>query len=127
MPYTHLTEKERYFRHCSTITGNMSSSPCIMKRPSSLQPALSLGIPEHVHRDALTYVRPGADAVNGLLHFPVSAVASLHGVGGRRQQRIIQEGQRLFQRGRELENRDAKSAGINRHGVENERVLRGRQ
>ena len=79
----------------------MLSSPCIVERPSRLQSALSLGIAEHVHGNALGDVRAGADAIYRLLHLPVAAIASFDGVGCCRQQRIVQEGHRLFQRGRE--------------------------
>ena len=41
-----------------------------------------------------------AYTVDGLLHLAVAAVAPLHGVGGRRQQLVVQEGQRLLQLGR---------------------------
>ena len=79
----------------------MLSSPGIMERLSRLQSALRLCIAEHVHGDALADVRAGADAVDGLLHLAVPAVAPLDGVGGGREQGVVQEDQRLFQCGRE--------------------------
>jgi hypothetical protein len=72
-----------------------------MERLSRLQSALRLCIAEHVHGDALADVLAGADAVDGLLHLAVPAVAPLNGVGGGREQGIVQEDQRLFQCGRE--------------------------
>ena len=73
----------------------------IVKHLNRVQSALSLGIAEHVQGDTLADVRAGANAVDGLLHLPIPPVASLDGVGCRRKQRIVQEGQGLFQRGRE--------------------------
>lgn len=72
-----------------------------MERLSRLQSVLRLCIAEHIQGDALADVLAGADAVDGLLHFAVPAVAPLHGVGGGREQGVVQEGQRLFQCGRE--------------------------
>jgi hypothetical protein len=94
-------EKSNEIRHCSTVTGNMLSGPRMMKRSRRLPPALGLGIAEHVHGDSFADVRAGADAVDRLLHLAVAAIAPFDGIGGRRQQGIVQEGQRLFQRGRE--------------------------
>ena len=55
----------------------------------------------HVQGDPSIDVSLRADAIDGLLHFAVTAVAALHGVGRRGQQGIIKEGQRLFNVGRE--------------------------
>ena len=43
----------------------------------------------------------GADSVNRLLHFAVTTIATFNSVGGRRQQRVIEEDQGFFQIGRE--------------------------
>jgi len=72
-----------------------------MKRLSCLPSALSRGVTENIQGDSLADVRAGSDAVNGLLHLSVAAVAAFDGIGGRRQQGIIQEGQGFFQGGRE--------------------------
>ncbi len=72
-----------------------------MKRAGRLQSALRMGVAEHVRRDTLMDVRDGTDTVDRLLHLAMSAVASFDGVGGGRQQGVVQEGQRFFQRGRE--------------------------
>jgi len=63
-----------------------------MKRLSCLPSALSLGVAEHVQGDSLADVQAGSDAIDRLLHLSVAAVASLDGIGGRRQQGIIQQG-----------------------------------
>jgi hypothetical protein len=63
--------------------------------------ALSIRLSVHVNGDPLTYVVNGAHTIDALLHLPVSTVASFHRVGRRRQQRIIEEGQRLLDVGRE--------------------------
>ena len=42
----------------------------------------------------------GANPIDALLHLPVAAIATLNGVGGRWQQLVVQEGQRLLQVGR---------------------------
>ena len=54
-------------------------------------------IPDVVERDPRDQRVMGSYAVDGLLHLPVPAVASLHGVGGRRKKRIVEEGERLFE------------------------------
>lgn len=79
----------------------MLSSPGKMKRLSCLPSALTLGVSEHVQGDSLADVQTGSDAINRLLHFSVAAIAAFNGIRSRRQQGIIQEGQRLFQGGRE--------------------------
>ena len=79
----------------------MLSGPRLMKRSSRLQAALGLGVAKHVHGDALADMRAGADTVDRLLHLAMAAITAFDGVGGRRQQGIIQEGQSLFQGGRE--------------------------
>src|SRR4030042_1830249 len=79
----------------------MSPSPCIVERVSRLQSALGLCVAEHVYRDALADMLAGANAIDRLFHLAVPTVAAFDGVGGGRQQGIVQEGQRLFQRGRE--------------------------
>jgi len=45
--------------------------------------------------------RTGADSIDHLLHFAVTAVAAFDGVGRGRQQRIVQERQGLLHLGRE--------------------------
>jgi hypothetical protein len=72
-----------------------------MKRMSGLPSALSLGVAEHVQGDSPADVQAGLDAIDRLLHLSVAAIAAFDGIGGRRQQGIIQEGQRFFQGGRE--------------------------
>ena len=72
-----------------------------MKYLGSMQPSLGLGVAEHVGGDPLADVGTGADAVDGLLHLAVAAVAALHRVGRGRQERIVQERQGFFEVRRE--------------------------
>jgi len=67
-----------------------------MKRLSGLGSALTLGVAEHVQGDSLADVQAGSDAIDRLLHLSMTAIATFDGVGGRRQQGIIQKGQRLL-------------------------------
>ena len=60
-----------------------------------------LGIAQHVEGDAVTDVFLRAHAVDGFLHLAVTAVATFHRVGGRRQQLIVKEREGLFQVGTE--------------------------
>ena len=60
-----------------------------------------MGVSLHVQGDTLLDVMMGADAVDGLLHLTVAAVASFDGVGSGRQQLVVEEGQGLLQVGRE--------------------------
>ena len=65
--------------------------------------SFGLGVTLHVQGDSALDVRLSADAVDGLLHLPVASVAPLHGIGGGRQERIVQERQRFLEaRGEEL-------------------------
>lgn len=70
-----------------------------MKRVNSLPSAFGLTIAEHVGGDPLADVEARADAIDGLWHLAVAAVAPLDGVGGRRQQGIVEEGQGLLDGG----------------------------
>ena len=79
----------------------MLARPCLMQRVDRLLSALGLGVAAHVHRDALADMEAGPDTINRLLHLAVAAVAPFDGVGGRRQQGIVQESQGLLQVGRE--------------------------
>ena len=56
---------------------------------------------KQVQGEAVRNVVSGADAIDGLLHFAIAAIAAFHRVGGGTEQAVIQEGQRLFQIGRE--------------------------
>jgi hypothetical protein len=58
-----------------------------------------LGIAKHVKGDAIAQAVPGTHAVDRFLHLAVTAVAAFHGVGGRRQQLVVQEGESLLQVG----------------------------
>jgi len=72
-----------------------------MKHLRRLRSALRLGLAEHIQRDSLVDMRVRPDAINGFLHLAVAAVAPFDRVGGRRQQRVVQERQGFFQVGRE--------------------------
>jgi hypothetical protein len=72
-----------------------------MERVRRLRSAFGLHAAQHVQGDAVADRLLGADSIHGLLHLAVSTVAPLDGVGGGRQQGIVQEDQRLFQSGRE--------------------------
>jgi hypothetical protein len=61
----------------------------------------SLGVAEQVECDTFGDVRLGADLVDGFLHLAMASVSALDGVGGGRQQSIIQEGERLLDIGGE--------------------------
>ena len=58
-------------------------------------------VPFHVQGDALADVRGRADTVDASLGLAEAAVAAFDSVAGGRQQPVIQEGQGLFQVGRE--------------------------
>ena len=79
----------------------MLSGPRLVKRLRRVQPAWGLGVAEHIEGDALVDLFTSADTIDGLLHLTVASIAPFDGVGGCRQQGIIQEGQRLVQGGRE--------------------------
>ena len=71
-----------------------------MERFHGVGPVRALRIAQHVEGDAVVYVLAGANAVDGLLHLAVTAVAPLHGVGSRRKQFVVEERQGLLQIGR---------------------------
>lgn len=58
-------------------------------------------VAQHVQSHSLLDTLVRSDPIDALLHFVVSTVAPLHGIGCGGQQRIIQKGQRLVQVGRE--------------------------
>ena len=60
-----------------------------------------LSIAKHIKRDSVADIFPGAHAVDGFLHLAVTTVAVFHGVGSRREQLIVEEGECLFQVGAE--------------------------
>src|ERR671915_439846 len=60
-----------------------------------------LSIAKHIKRDSVADIFPGAHAVDGFLHLAVTTVAAFHGVGSRREQLIVEEGECLFQVGAE--------------------------
>src|ERR687896_570676 len=60
-----------------------------------------LGIAKHIKRDSVADIFPGAHAVDGFLHLVVTTVTAFHGVGSRREQLIVEEGECLFQVGAE--------------------------
>ena len=62
---------------------------------------LGLGIAKHIKRDSVADIFPGAHAMDGFLHLAVTTVAAFHGVGSRREQLIVEEGECLFQVGAE--------------------------
>jgi len=66
-----------------------------------LESSEGLGFSKHVDGNPSFDMSTCADAINGLLHLPMTPVAAFHGVGSRRQQFVVQEGERLFQVGRE--------------------------
>ena len=61
--------------------------------------AKRLEVTKHVERDSGDQTRHGANAVNALLHFAMTAIPAFDGVGGRWQQLIVQKRQRLLQIG----------------------------
>jgi hypothetical protein len=63
----------------------------MVKRLGSLQAPAGLGVAEYIDGDAVADMSLGSDAVDGLLHLAVAAVATFDGVGSGRQQRIVQE------------------------------------
>ena len=56
-------------------------------------------VSEHVESDASEQGFPGADTVNGFLHFPMPAIGALHRVGSGFQSLVVQEGQSLVKIG----------------------------
>jgi hypothetical protein len=61
-----------------------------------LSPSFGLGVSLHIHRDPLGNMFSGSDLIDRLLHLSVSPIGSFHRVGSRRQQRVIEKGQRLL-------------------------------
>ena len=70
-----------------------------MKGGSSFLALLLAGLTKHVESDAGGEVFLGSHAVDRFLHLAVSAIATLHRIGGGGKQRIVQESQRLLQVG----------------------------
>ena len=58
-----------------------------------------LKVTKHVERDSGDQTGHGANAVNGLLYFAMTAVPAFDGVGSRWQQLMVQKRQRLVQIG----------------------------
>jgi len=56
-----------------------------------------LGVAKHVDGDPRRDVGLGANTINALLHLPMPAVAAFHGIGGCRQQFVVQKGEGLLQ------------------------------
>ena len=74
-----------------------------MQNLKCLRPAWGLSLALHVQRNAALDLFLASDAIDRLLHLAVTPVATLDGVGGGRQQLLIQESQRLLQgRGEDL-------------------------
>ena len=73
----------------------------LVKEADGLGSTFGLGVALHVQGDSALDVLLGADSIDGLLHLPMTAVAALHGVGGGRQERIVQERQRSLEVGGE--------------------------
>ena len=71
-----------------------------MESGQGLLATISLGITEHVQCDTVVDVLLGADAINGFLHFAVTTVAALHGVGGGWKQFVVEKRQSLVEIGR---------------------------
>ena len=101
---------------------------CLVKEADGLGSAVGLGVALHVQGDSALDVFLGADAVDGLLHLPMAAVAPLHGVGRGRQERIVQERQRFLEGGGErllglVESLSRKIESIDRAGFLDASVL----
>ena len=58
-----------------------------------------MDVAKHVQRDPAADGRLSSDPVHRLLHLAMPAVAPFHGVGGRTQQAVVEEGQGLLQVG----------------------------
>jgi hypothetical protein len=56
---------------------------------------------EHIQSNATLYTDLAADPVHTLLHLPVAAIATFHRIGGRGQQRVVEQCQGFFQMRRE--------------------------
>ena len=70
-----------------------------MKRRHRFLSTFFVGIAEHVEGDPIMDVLLRADSVDRLLHLAMATIASLDGIGSRRQQFVIEKRQCLFQIG----------------------------
>jgi|WetSurMetagenome_2_1015567.scaffolds.fasta_scaffold2177805_1 hypothetical protein len=68
----------------------------MMQGVKGTESPLSQSVPDHVHRDAAADVLCGSNAIDGLLHLAVAAVAAFNGIGGCGQERFVEKRQRLF-------------------------------
>jgi hypothetical protein len=71
-----------------------------MERLYCIRLPFFLGLTDHVQGNAINDVLLGANTVNSFLHFAMATVAALHGIGGGRQQFIVEESQGFLQVGR---------------------------
>lgn len=71
-----------------------------MKGCESVNAALLLAIAKHVERDPVGDILFRAHPIHSLLHFAVATEATLHGIGGRREQLVVEKCQGLVQVGR---------------------------
>ncbi len=72
-----------------------------MQGGNGAEPSISQSIADHVQCDAAADMLLGANAIDGLLHLAVAAVAAFNGIGGGGQKGLVEEGQRLFDGRRE--------------------------
>ena len=98
-PATH--KKANLIRDCSIIIATFVFVACQVKGVDGRGSVGCPLVPFHVQGDALADVLGRADGVDASLGLAEAAVAALDGVAGGRQQPVIQEGQGLFQVGRE--------------------------
>src|SRR5579871_6780101 len=87
------------FCECLASSPGLLTFSGVVQGFKSLAARLAVRLAEHVQGDAVVHVLPGANPIDRLLHLAMAAVASFHGVGGGRQQFIVQERQRLVQVG----------------------------
>ena len=72
----------------------------VMKRLECMATGTGSCLAEQVKRQAFINMRMRPNAVDTFLHLAMAAVAALDGIGGGRQQPVIEKGQRLVDIGR---------------------------
>src|SRR5262249_60470926 len=94
------TLSDEKFRDCSKESGKSSLSSCLVQAGGSRLTTGRLLIALQVKSQSAFQPAPASHPVHALLHLPVTAVAALDRVGGRRHEPVIQEHQSLLQVGR---------------------------
>ena len=90
-----------FIGHCRKDSGSCVAPAGIMQRLRRLLSPFGTGFSEHVQGNTTLSTALAADSVHTLLPLPMTTIASLHRIGGRWQQRVVEKRQGFFTMRRE--------------------------